>query len=123
MALGVLLGLSVAVTRPHAEEPEAVDEPPAVTESEFDLYVGVYTAMQDDHGLTIDDAIRPRGVTLDEFRQIERRIQNDARMTDRVRQALTDHVKARSLFARGSTPTPSGTAPTPPRPAPSKSRK
>jgi hypothetical protein len=99
-------GLMVAVFRPHAEEVEE-GEGPAVSDADVDLYIKVYTAMQDDHDLTIDQALGPYQMSLDDFRQLERRIQGQSRLVERVRQALLDHAKEHSLFAQSAaTPTP-----------------
>jgi hypothetical protein len=74
------------------------------------MYIKVYTAMQDDHDLTIENAIKAYNVSLDEFRQIERRIQAESRLVERVRQALLDHVKEHSVFAQSmATPSPTAT--------------
>jgi len=98
----------------HAEETE-VDEPPTVSEADLQMYIKVYSAMQDDHDLVIDSAIKPYGVTLEDFRQIERRIQGEARLVERVRQALLEHAKERSAFAQavGTPSAPAAAAPLP----------
>ena len=108
VALG-MLGVLLAGVNPRAEETES-SEPPQVREDEIKLYIRVYTAMQDDHDLTIENAIRPYQISLENFRQVERRIQNQPRLVDRVRQALLEHAKANSVFAQSlGTPTPAAT--------------
>jgi len=104
VALGTF-GVMVAVFRPAAEE---VDESntEAVSDSDLQTYMKVYEAMQDDHDLTIDEAIKPYHISLDEFRQIERRVQNQPRLVDRVREALLEKARAHSVFAEAPTPTP-----------------
>ena len=92
------LGLLVAVFRPAAQEVED-SEPLTVSEADLDLYIKVYTAMQEDHDLTIESAIQPYHMPLDDFRQLERRIQSQPRLVDRVRQALLDDAKAHSAYA------------------------
>ncbi|MFI5366742.1 MAG: hypothetical protein ACHQ4J_14095 [Candidatus Binatia bacterium] len=112
------LGVLVAVLRPQAEEVEE-NEAPAVSESDLQIYIKVYTAMQEDHDLVIDNAIKPYQISLDDFRQLERRVQGQSRLVDRVRQALLDSAKAHSVFAQAAaatpTPTPQST-PTEPKP-------
>jgi len=104
LLLAVLtLGVGVFVFHPQAEEVEST-EPPPVSESDLQMYIKVYTAMQDDHDLTIEEAIKPYDVSLDDFRQTERHIQNEPRLVERVRQALLDHVKDHSVFAQSVTP-------------------
>jgi hypothetical protein len=99
-------GAMVAVFRPAAEE---VDESNSemVSESDLQMYVKVYEAMQDDHDLTIEEAIKPYHVSLDDFRHIEQRIQSQPRLVDRVREALLENARAHSMFAETpATPTP-----------------
>jgi len=96
----------VAVFRPAAEE---VDESntETVSESDLQMYMKIYEAMQDDHDLTIEEAIKPYHVSLDDFRHIEQRIQSQPRLVDRVREALLENARAHSMFAETpATPTP-----------------
>lgn len=93
VVLGTLLLMGV---HPQAQEVGEESEVQPVTESELTLYIEVYGAMQADHGLTIDHALAARNVSLDQFRSIERRVQQQQRTVDRVRQALLDQAKARS---------------------------
>jgi hypothetical protein len=108
LAFGMCATLMV-VFHPAAQEVED-EETPSVSESDLDLYIKVYSAMQEDHDLTIDAAIGQHNVSLDDFRQIERRIQSQPRMVERVRQALLDRAKQHSVFAQSvTTPTPAST--------------
>jgi hypothetical protein len=101
-----VVGVLATVFHPQAEE-VGESEPPSVSESDLQLYIKVYGAMQGDHDLTIENAVQSHQISLDDFRQIERRIQNQPRMVERVRQALLDQVKANSTFALSTaTPTP-----------------
>ncbi len=109
-------GMSIAVFHPAAEEVDN-NEPATVSDAELQTYIKVYTAMQEDHDLTIDNAIIPHHMSLDDFRHIERRIQTQSRLVERVREALLESAKAHSVFAASApTPTPSET------PAPAKAR-
>lgn len=101
-----VVGATFLVLRPAAEETEA-PEPPKVSESELETFIEIYTAMQMDHGLTIEKAIEPHSLTLDGFRALERRVQSEERLVDRVRQALLGRVQGRSLFVEASNATPS----------------
>jgi hypothetical protein len=101
-----MAGVLLTVFRPQAEEVED-SEAPAVSEADLQLYIKVYSAMQENHDLTIDSALAPYNMPLDDFRQLERRIQNQPRMVERVRQALLDQAKAHSVFAQAlGSPTP-----------------
>ncbi len=99
------LGVLPVVFHPRAEELEE-NETPTVSEADLQVYIKVYCAMLDDHDLTIDNAIKPYKISLDDFRQMERRIQGQSRLVERVRQALLDHAKEHSAFAQWA-PTPS----------------
>jgi len=107
LLLCVLAVASVLATvfHPQAEE-VGESEPPSVSESDLQLYIKVYGAMQEDHDLTIENALKSQ-MSLDDFRQLERRIQNQPRLVERVRDALLERVKANSTFALSTaTPTP-----------------
>lgn len=100
----------VFVLPPQAEEPEEPSSPTTVSDVDLQMYIDVYTAMQDDHDLAIDRAIQKHDIGLDEFRQIERRIQNESRLVEKVREALLDHAKSRALFAKAPDATPTAEA-------------
>ncbi len=86
----------------QAQETPEVDDT-RVTEAELDLYIEVYRAMQVDRSLKIDQALADRDLTLAEFRSIERRVQEQARLIKRVREALLEQAKenAALLAERG----------------------
>ena len=106
LAVAGAFGAMVAVFRPAAEE-VSDSSPETVSESDLQMYVKVYEAMQDDHDLTIEEAIKPFHVSLDDFRHVERHIQNQPRLVDRVREALLQNAQAHSMFAQTpATPTP-----------------
>lgn len=75
-----------------------------VSDEELDLYIDVYRAMQADRTLKIDDAVAERGVSLQAFRAIERRVQLQERLIKRVREALLEQAveNATSLAERGA---------------------
>jgi hypothetical protein len=99
-------GVMVAVFRPAAEEVEESNTE-TVSESDLQMYVKIYKAMQDDHDLTVDEAIKPYHISLDDFRHLERHIQSQPRLVDRVRDALLENARAHSMFAQTpATPTP-----------------
>ncbi len=102
----VMLGVLIVAFHPAAQETEEA-EPETVSESDVQMYIKVYEAMQDDHDLAIDEAVKPYHITLDDFRQIERRIQAQPRVVERVREALLQNARAHSVFAETApTPTP-----------------
>jgi hypothetical protein len=59
----------------------------------------VYKAMQVNHGLTIEEALKARSMTLEQFRPTERRIQKEQRYVERVRKALLECAQSRAAVA------------------------
>ena len=66
---------------------EGEDETPPPSD-QVDKYIAVYTAMQRDHSLTVDQAASKQGLTVAQFRSLEDRIQRNPVVHDRVLQAL-----------------------------------
>jgi hypothetical protein len=91
----ILAGVLFFARCPQAQEPARPGETP-VSESEVQTYIDVYGAMQADHDLDIHDVVTQHHLTLEEFRDIERRIQRQPALVDRVRQALLEKAKARA---------------------------
>lgn len=114
-AIGALIGALLFGMRPEAQEP-APSPGEDVTPEELQLYIDVYTAMQANHDLTLDQELAAKHVPLAQFRNIERRVQQQDRLVHKVREALTAQAKARAdqiaPFAAQGTPAP------PPRPTP-----
>jgi len=83
------------------ETPEAADA--RVTEEELQAYIDVYTSMQADRTLKIDGAVAAQHMTVPDFRRIERRVQAQRRLVQRVREAMLEQAKqnATSLTASG----------------------
>ncbi|GIW45368.1 MAG: hypothetical protein KatS3mg077_2650 [Candidatus Binatia bacterium] len=111
---GLILGILVAFlapfafshTEPRAEESVTAAATPTVSDAELERYIGVYKAMHADHGLTIEEAVRPQGLTVEEFRALERRVQDNPRLVEKVRAALLEFARANSAVAAAPTPTP-----------------
>jgi hypothetical protein len=97
VVVAALAGAMMFRVRPQAQEVEESDQPD-VSEAELTVYLDVYGAMQADHDLTIEDAIgrHGNGITLTDFRDIERRIQRQDRLVERVRQALLENARKRT---------------------------
>lgn len=96
MALAVSIGL-FAGSWSDAELPQAASmrvADPAIADREVKLYIDVYSEMQRDHDLRIEDMVAARGLSLAEFRDIERRIQTQAAVIKRVREALVEQAKS-----------------------------
>lgn len=106
-----LLATMLAVFHPAAEEVDE-GEPSTVSEADLKMYIAVYTAMQDNHDLVIENAIKPYHISLEDFRKLEQRIQSQPRLVERVREALLEDRRTHSIFAEFA-PTPTA-AITPP---------
>ena len=68
----------------EADEDDDKDVPPA----QVDKYVSVYRSMQNDHGLTVEQAASKQGMTVTQFRSLEGKIERDDTLRERVRTAL-----------------------------------
>lgn len=116
-AVGALIGALLFGMRPEAQEPVSPSDD--VTPEELQLYIDVYTAMQADHDLTIDQVLAEKNVTLEQFRSVERRVQLQDRLVHKVRDALTAQAKARAdQIAPLAGRAPGTPAATPPQPKP-----
>jgi hypothetical protein len=71
-----------------AQEGGDEDDENAVPADQIEKYIGVYKAMQRDHSLTVEQATAKQGLSLDTFRDIERRVERDDLTRERVRDAL-----------------------------------
>ena len=112
-AVGALIGALLFGMRPEAQEPVSPGDD--VTPDELQLYIDVYSAMQADHDLTIDQVLAQKNVTLAQFRSVERRVQQQDRLVHKVREALTAQAKARADQIAPLAGRPAGTpAPSPP---------
>lgn len=60
----------------------------AVTEAEFERYTRVLEGMQADHTLSVEQAAERESVTVEQFREMERRVQRNDALVERVREAL-----------------------------------
>ncbi|MGD9764064.1 MAG: hypothetical protein AB7V27_10150 [Candidatus Binatia bacterium] len=116
-AAGLLIGPLVFRLAPQAQE-RALEED-EVTPGELQLYIDVYTAMQANHDLVLDDALAQKGVQVAQFRSIERRVQRDDRLVRKVREALIASAKTRNEqppLVGGSPGTPGPATPSAPVP-------
>jgi hypothetical protein len=79
-----------------AAEPSTAPAPPAETDeddkdvptSQVDKYISVYESMQKDHNLTVEQAASKQGLTVEQFRALENKIEADDTLRERVRKAL-----------------------------------
>jgi hypothetical protein len=111
-----LIGFFTVGNPPGSGDPVAqlVAGPPPrkLNNEEVELYNGVYKAMQGDRDMTIDEALEPHGVSLREFRDLERRLQMNSALVERVRRELLTHAEQSSVLVPGA----AGPVETPPAP-------
>jgi len=107
IAYSVMSRTSPEVMEMVAQQESAVEDaqPEDVTNEELKLYIDVYSAMQQDHSLTVEDALQTHNVTLEDFRNIERRVQSKTRLVEKVRTALIEQARQRSAFSEPMAPT------------------
>ena len=72
------------VTQADTDTDDDKDIPPA----QVDKYINVNLAMQKNHGLTVEQAASQQGMTVDQFRSLEGKIERDDTLRERVRTAL-----------------------------------
>ena len=70
-----------------AQDENASDEN-EVPSAEINKYIEVYKATQRDHSLTVEQAAAQQGLTLEAFRQLENKIEQDDSAREHVRDAL-----------------------------------
>jgi hypothetical protein len=78
---------SASPLAPVAQD-EGDDEDRDVPTSQVDKYISVYEAMQKNHDLTVEQATSRQGLTVDQFRALENKIEADDTLRERVRKAL-----------------------------------
>ena len=67
---------------------EGVPDEDAVPTDKVEKYIAVYTAMQKNHSLSVDQAASKQGLTVDEFRTLEDKIERNPVVHERVLDAL-----------------------------------
>ena len=89
----------------------AQDESPpdedAVPTDQVDKYIAVYTAMQKNHSLSVEQAAAKQGLTVDQFRSLEDKIERNPVVHERVLDALkasSSGGKAANRAEAGKTP-------------------
>jgi hypothetical protein len=78
----------------------------SVTEADFERYLGVLERMQENHGLSIEEAVTSRELTLSRFRDIEQRVQRNDVLVERAREHLRKQAESlwdsrRAALAQG----------------------
>jgi hypothetical protein len=70
-----------------AQDDSTADEE-AIPTGQVDKYIAVYSAMQKNHSLSVEQAASKQGLTVDEFRTLEDKIERNPVVHERVLDAL-----------------------------------
>ena len=61
---------------------------------QVEKYINAYKAMQRNHALTIDQAANQQGLSVQQFREIEGKIERDDMLREHVRQVLSKNANS-----------------------------
>jgi hypothetical protein len=85
---GPITRLAAEPSAPSSPSETDEDDNNDVPTSQVDKYISVYESMQKDHNLTVEQAASKQGLTVEQFRNLENKIENDDALRERVRKAL-----------------------------------
>jgi hypothetical protein len=94
MALSPVLRPAISIAAPMsrglmlAQDDDSVPDEDAVPTTQVDKYIAAYSAMQKNHSLTAEQAASKQGMTLEEFRTLEDKIERNPVVHERVLDAL-----------------------------------
>jgi hypothetical protein len=84
----------VANSRLEVAQSEEAAEEAEVPPEQVEKYINAYKAMQRNHALTIDEAANQQGLSVQQFRDIEGKIERDDMLREHVRQVLSKSAKS-----------------------------
>jgi len=87
---------------PMLAQDEGVPDEDAVPTDQVDKYIAVYSAMQKNHSLTVEQAASKQGLTVDEFRTLEDKIERNPVVHERVLDALKASSSGGKTASSGS---------------------
>ena len=82
------VNLSASARRLKLAQDENVPDEDAVPTDQVDKYIAVYSAMQKNHSLGVEQAASKQGLTVDQFRTLEDKIERNPVVHQRVLDAL-----------------------------------
>lgn len=82
------LDLSLQAANPSQLAQEGAPDEAPVSADQMNKYIAVYSAMQHDHSLAVEQAASRQGLTVEQFRDIENRIERNPAAHERVMDAL-----------------------------------
>jgi hypothetical protein len=87
---------SLIKSRMFAQDDDSIPDEDAVPTEQVDKYIAVYSAMQKNHGLSVEQAASKQGLTVDEFRTLEDKIERNPVVHERVLDALKSSAGAKA---------------------------
>ena len=88
---------------PMLVQDESVPDEDAVPTDQVDKYIAVYSAMQKNHSLSVEQAASKQGLTVDQFRTLEDKIERNPVVHERVLDALKASASGGKAADSGST--------------------
>ena len=70
------------------QDDDSIPDEDAVPSGQVEKYIAVYSAMQKNHSLTVEQAASKQGLTVEEFRTLEDKIERNPTVHERVLDAL-----------------------------------
>jgi hypothetical protein len=70
------------------DEDDSIPDEDTVPTNQVDKYIAVYSAMQKNHSLTVEQAASKEGLTVEQFRTLEDKIERNPVVHERVLDAL-----------------------------------
>ncbi len=88
-----------------AQDDDSVPDEDAVPTDQVDKYIAVYSAMQKNHSLSVEQAASKQGLSVDDFRTLEDKIERNPIVHQRVLDALKASTSGAKSAASGSSKT------------------
>ena len=93
----------VATSGVMLAQDDSVPDEDAVPSDQVDKYIAVYSAMQKNHSLSVEQAASKQGLTVDQFRTLEDKIERNPIVHQRVLDALkASSASGKAASASGS---------------------
>jgi len=84
----VAASTSAAPSALIAQDDEGATDEDNIPSDQVDKYIAVYSAMQKNHSLSVEQAASKQGLTVDQFRTLEDKIERNPVVHERVLDAL-----------------------------------
>ena len=110
LVIGIMVALATLVASASMSAAQgtviAQDESPSdednIPSDQVDKYIAVYTAMQKNHSLSVADAAPKQGLTVDQFRTLEDKIERNPVVHERVLDALKKSASGKKAASDSS---------------------